>query len=178
MSIMLSLLSLLPPSCMVVPIRELVNKQFSHSSANTFHFTIAQFFSSIEMDINSNIILRRRSNLSSKANSRSSLIFSNTSFIPYHEYMELENNKSEDNIREPINSSQLFYKDNMDKDESISRVANTSSIYGKQHISNMALALKIVCHPGGKDSSNNSLNSSQQSTLNIQLPYDINQATD
>jgi len=61
------LLSLLPPSCMVVPVRELANKQFSHSSANTFHSTMAQFPSGTDMDVNSDTILRGRSNLSSKA---------------------------------------------------------------------------------------------------------------
>jgi len=66
---------------MVVPIKELANKQFSHSSANTFHSTMAQFPSSMDMDVNSN--LRGRSNLFSKAKSRSSLIFSSTSSIPY-----------------------------------------------------------------------------------------------
>jgi len=38
--------------------------------------------------------------------------------------MELENNKPEDDIREPIDSSQLSYKDNTDKGESVSRVAD------------------------------------------------------
>ena len=59
-----------------------------------------------------------------------------------------------------INSSQLSYKDNMDKDESISKVADTFSTNGKQHVSNKALALKMAPQPGSRDSSNNSSNSS------------------
>ena len=96
------------------------------------------------MDINSNIILRKRSNLSSKANSRSSSIFLNTSSIPYHKHMELEKNKPENDTREPINSSQLSYKDNTNKDEFVSKMANTSSIDEKLYISNVVLAPKIV----------------------------------
>ena len=65
-----------------------------------------------------------------------------------------------------IDSSQLSYKDNMDKDESISKVADIFPTNGKQHISNKTLALKMAPQPGGRDSSNNSSNSSQQSMLN------------
>jgi len=89
------------------------------------------------MDINSNIILRERSNLSSKAKPISSSIFLSTSSIPYHKHMELENNKPENDTREPINSSQLSYKDNTDKDEFVSKMANTSSIDEKLYIYQM-----------------------------------------
>ena len=116
---------------MVVPVRELANKQFSHSSANTFYSTMAQFPSSTNMDVDSDTILRGRFNLSSKAKSRSSLISSSTSSIPYHECMKSEKNKPEDNIREPIDSSQLSCKDSMDKGESVNKVADTSPINGK-----------------------------------------------
>jgi len=59
---------------------------------------MAQFSFGTEMDINSNIILRERPNLSSKANSRSSLISSSNFYIPYYECIELENNKPEVDI--------------------------------------------------------------------------------
>jgi len=98
----------------------------------------------MDIDINSNTILRERSNLSSKAKLRSSLISSSTSSISYYEYMELENDKPEDNIREPIDSSQLSYKDNMDKGEFVSRIANTFPTNRKQYVLNMALALKTA----------------------------------
>jgi len=55
-------------------------------------------------------------------------------------------------------------------------VADTSPTDGKQYVSNMASALNMVSQPGGRNSSNNSSNSSQLLTLNIQLLYDINQA--
>ena len=139
---------------------------------------MAQFPSSMEMNVNSNIILRGKSNLSSKANSRSFLISSSTSSISYHEHMEMKNNRPKDNIREPIDSFQLSCKDNTDKNEPISRVADTSSTDGKQYVSNVASALNMVSQPEGRNSSNNSSNSSQWLTLNIQLLYDINQAID
>ena len=98
------LFSLLPPSCIVVPIRELVNKQLSSSSVNISYSSIAKFSSNMDIDVNCNNI-KKRSALSSKANSRSSLISSSTSSMPYHEYMDMNNNILDDNIQEPIDSS-------------------------------------------------------------------------
>jgi len=58
--------------------------------------------------------------------------------------MELENNKLENDTRKPINSFQLFYKDNTDKGKFVNKMTNTSSIDKKQHISNVVLVLKTV----------------------------------
>ena len=127
------------------------------------------------MDVVSNSIVRRRSHLSSKACSRSSLVFSSTFSVLYHECMEVDNNKPEEDIRKPIDSSQLFYKDVINKCKSVSRITNTFSANGKQYKSNIALALKNVSQPQGRVSDINSSNSSQLLTLNIQLPYDVNQ---
>ena len=139
------LLSLLPPSYMVVSVRKVANKKFSLSSAISYHFIISEFSSNMEMDIVNNSIVRRF-NLSSKASSRSSLVFSITSVL-YHEHIEVNNDKLEEDIREPINSSQLSYKNATNKDKFVSRMTDTSSADGKQHKSNMALALKIVSQP-------------------------------
>ena len=138
------LLSFLPPSCMVAPVREVANKQFSNSSANTFHSTMAHFPSNMDMDVNCDNIIRGRSALPSKANSRSSSIFSSTSSAPYYECMELNNNILDVNIRDPINSSQLSYKNNIEKDEFVSKVANTIPSARKQCVSNEAPALKTA----------------------------------
>ena len=120
-----SLLSLLPPSCMVAPIRDLVNIQLPTSILS---YSTSQIFSSnMEMDVSIDSILRGRSNLPSKLNSRSFSVFSNTSSILYHEQIEINNNKPEEDIRKPVNSFQLSYKDNMSKDKSVSRVADISS---------------------------------------------------
>jgi len=81
----------------------------------------------MEMDVSIDSILRGRSNLPSKLNSRSFSVFSNTSSILYHEQIEINNNKPEEDIRKPVNSFQLSYKDNMSKDKSVSRVADISS---------------------------------------------------
>jgi len=63
------LLSLLPPSCMVVLIRELANKLSSTSAINLQPLQMAQFPSNMDMDIDTDII-RGRSTSSSKTSSR------------------------------------------------------------------------------------------------------------
>ena len=90
---------------MVAPIREVANKQFSLSLVIFHYSTMSQFPSNMEMDIVSDSIMRRRSNLSNKVSSRSFLVFSSTSSVLYHECMEVNNNKLEEDIREPIDSS-------------------------------------------------------------------------
>jgi len=89
--------SLLSPSYIVVPIRELVNIYFFNSLASTTHFSIAQISSNMDMDVNYNII-RERSALSSKSGSRSLSISSNTSLVSYYKYMEMNNDLPDFNI--------------------------------------------------------------------------------
>ena len=74
----------------------------------------------MEMNVISNSIIRRRSNLSSKASLRSFLVFSSTSSVPYHECIEVDNDKLEEDIRELIDGFQLFYKNIMNKSKSVS----------------------------------------------------------
>jgi len=70
------------------------------------------FSSNMEIDVSINSILRR-SNLTYKSNSRSSLVFSSISSILYHECIKVDNKKPDnDESRKPINSSHLFYSDN------------------------------------------------------------------
>jgi len=145
---------------MVVPIREVANKQFSLFSVISYYSTISQFPSNMEMDIISDSIMRERSNLSSKASSRSSSVFSSTSSVLYHEYMKVDNDKSEEDIRELIDSSQLFYKNVTNKGESVSGITDTSLTNGKQHVSNKALVLKNTPQPQDRVSVINSSNSS------------------
>ena len=68
--------------------------------------------------------------------------------------MEIDNNKPEEDIREPINSSQLSYKDTANKGESVtvSGMTVTSSADGKQYESNGALVLKNAPQPQGRTS--------------------------
>ena len=60
---MSSLLSLLLPSCMVAPVRELANKYFSNSSASISYYSMAQFPPSVAMDIDGDNGIRGRSTL-------------------------------------------------------------------------------------------------------------------
>ena len=100
------------------------------------------FPSNMEMDVSVNSILRERSNLIYKSNSRSSSVFSSISSILYHECMKVDNNKPDDNkSRKPINSSQLSYIDNMSRSKPVSRVADNSSIDKSQYVFNEAPAL-------------------------------------
>ena len=62
-NMMLSLLSLLLPSCMVASVRELANKHFSNSSASISYYSIAQFPPSVAIDIDGDNDIRRRSTL-------------------------------------------------------------------------------------------------------------------
>ena len=80
------LLSLLPPSWMVAPIRELENIYLFISAITSQPPTIARTPSNIDMDMNMDIdIIRGKSNSSSKVSSRELLTHSDTSTTPYHE---------------------------------------------------------------------------------------------
>ena len=118
-----------------------MNKQISHSSAIHFNSTMSLFPSNTEMDVSVDSILRRRSDLTSKSNSRSSSVFSSASSIPYHEHIEVDNNKPDNNSREPIDSSQLSYVNNSNRGKPVSRMANNFPVDRSQHVSNEALAL-------------------------------------
>jgi len=147
---------------MVVSKRVLANKQISQFSVIHFNFTIFLFSSSMEMDVSVNTILRERSNLIHKSNSRSSLVFSSVFSILYYECMEVDNNKLDDNkSREPINSFQLFYIDNMSRGKPVSKVADNSPIDGSQHVSNEALALMSLFQTQSQVNNNNESNSKQ-----------------
>jgi len=96
---------------MVVPNRDLGNKQFSFSSAfiTSTITQIAQFpASNLAIDIddadNSNNV-RRRSHFSSKASSKYATVSSSTSSIPYNERIEINNNLLDDDFKDSIDSS-------------------------------------------------------------------------
>ena len=72
----------------------------------------------IDIDINCNIT-RERSVFSSKAGSRNSSVFSSTSSVSYHKYIELNNDLLEDVIQNLIDSSQLSYKKQVDASKSV-----------------------------------------------------------
>jgi len=82
----------------------LTNIHFFNSLASTTHFSMAQIPSNMDMSIDYDII-RGRSALSSKSDSRSSSISSSTSLVPYYKHMEMNNNLPDFNIWNPIDSS-------------------------------------------------------------------------
>ena len=127
------------------------------------------------MDININCdIIRERSALSSKASSRNSSVFSSTSFAPYYEYIELNNNLLDIEFPEPINSSQLSYADQVDVGESVRKVTDNILSRRGQYISNEVLVLTITSTPQGKGATNNRTNENAQDNINIQVLYDVN----
>ena len=68
------LLSLLLPSCIVVPIRELANTQFFTTTSVLKLSNIAHLLSIIDMDINSNIIRGRSTSFSRNKLRESSIL--------------------------------------------------------------------------------------------------------
>jgi len=124
-----------------------------------------------DMDMNN---IRGRFSLSSKTNSRNLLISSGTSSKPYYKHMELNNNLPDIDIWEPINSSQLSYKDNIVDKKPVSKIANSNSIENLQHGTYNSPALKTIPKSQGRSTLINNSNSISQDTFNIQLLYNIN----
>ena len=91
--------------------------------------------------------IRERSPLSSKTNSRNSFISSSTSSKLYHEYMELNNYLPNVDIWEPINSSQLFYRNNIVDKKPVSKIADSNSTENLQCGTYESPALKKISKP-------------------------------
>ena len=122
------LFSLLPPYYIVVPIRELVNILFSTLTTTVQSLQMACLPSTRNMDVDTDII-RRRYTSSSKVSSRESLIDSKASSMAYHKRIEIMNNLLNNDIWEPINSSQLLYalnKEEAGKGKMVSKVTDNS----------------------------------------------------
>jgi len=92
--------------------------------------------------------------------------------------MKINNNLSDKNLIDPIDSSQLSYKDDVRKDNLIRKAADNSPTKNLQHIQNKIPALKNIPKLRCKSTSLNSTNISPlQDTINIQLLYNPNQGT-
>ena len=89
--------------------KDLGNKQFLSSAFTSSTVQIAFLLSIMVINIdkvgNFNNV-RRRSSFSSK------VFFRSTSSILYHKRIVINNNLSDEEFKEPIDSSQLSYKDN------------------------------------------------------------------
>ena len=116
-----TLLSLLPPSCMVVPSSELVS---IYTSTSTFNLKLSQIDripANVAIDVNSDIIRRR-------INSRSTSIVSKASSIPYHKRMEINNDLPDKEFIDSINSFQLSYKGDDKVGNLVRKVTDTGCI--------------------------------------------------
>ena len=127
---------------MVVLVREVANIQFSYSSANTLWPSMTHLPSDVEIDD-----IRKRSPLSSKPSSRNLSVSSSTSSRPYYKYIKLNNDLPNINLWEPIDSSQLSYKNNTRNEKLVSKVANSNSIENSQHSTYKSSALKTTFKP-------------------------------
>jgi len=112
--------------------------------------------------------VRRRSPSSSNVFSRNISVVSKASSIPYHERIVINNNTSDEEFREPIDSSQLLYKDKSQANSHVNMVINPISPQESHYVSNKALALNI----------SNLLCIDDDDVINIQLLYNPNQLTE
>ena len=155
---------------MVVPNRVLGNIQFSPSA---FIPTAPQMEclpagSAMDIDITKKVdnfdSARGRSPSPSNVSSRSASVKLKASSIPYHERMVIQNNLPDEELREPINCSQLSYDNNCQETSHVNMAVDPVVPQGSQHVSNKALVLNISSFPCVDD----------DDVINIQLLYDLN----
>jgi len=79
---------------------------------------------SVAMNIDGFNSFRRRNNFPSNVSFRSSSVLSKASSIPYFKRIEIKNDLPDEDIVEPINSSQLSYNNNNSEGNSVSRVTD------------------------------------------------------
>ena len=73
--------------------------------------------------------------------------------------MKINNNLPDVNLWEPVNSSQLSYKDKEKNKKWVSIAADTNSTMNEQHSKHESSALKIASKPHSKGTYNNNTNS-------------------
>ena len=166
-----SLLSLVPPSYMVVPIRDIGNKFFS-TSANMNSTATMTLPTDMEMDINNIVVtdnyneVRGHTMTHDKQASRTVSISSSEALVDYHTKMECLNDLLDnEDLREPIDRFQLLYVTSEEQMNQVSVVANLINNMREQYISIEDPALNFSCR-------------SNENMFNVHLPYDINQALD
>ena len=86
---------------------------------------MAQFPSNMNMYINTNII-RERFTSFSKVSLRKPSTYSTVSFTPYYQRMKIQNNFLDEDVQEPIDSSQLSYASNNEQAGKSVRLATDS----------------------------------------------------
>jgi len=161
---------------MVAPIRKVVNKHFSFSSASITNSTMASIPSNIEIDVDIDMN-REYLALSSKNSLRSLFISLSTSSVLYHQHMEINNNLPEEISTEPINSFQLSYIRQAKENRLVRLATDKELASNSQHVCNKMPALKKAPEPHskGKDKQIERTNPiPSENMLNIQLLYDKN----
>jgi len=136
------LLSLLPLFCIVVLVREVVNKHYSFSSAFSTNPIMFSYPSDIEMNNIDNGKMRECLASSSNCSSRDPLVLLNVSSKPYHERMEIKNKLLEVDSINPIDSSQLFYAGTAKVDSSVSLTTDKKAASSSEYVNNKVPALK------------------------------------
>jgi len=96
-----------------------------------------------------------------KANSRIVSISSSEAFKPYHTKMEQLNDLSDEKFRDPIDSSQLLYDNQREREIQVSRMTDYENKTRKQHIAEKAPALMST-----------PVQCVDDNVINIQLSYD------
>jgi len=105
---------------MVVSIKELVNKHFFITGISSQVLNIVKLPFRMDIDVNNNN--REKSTSSSRMISRSVFIISNVLSCTYYIRIECNNDLSNNMAVNPIDSSQLSYKDNFEsKDNLVSK---------------------------------------------------------
>ena len=176
-----SLLSLLPPSCIIVPVREVVDKHCSFSSTFSTNSTMTSYPSNVKMCDIDNSKFREYSAIFSKYSLREFLILLNTSSIPYYRKIEINNELPKEDSTNPVNSSQLSYMKIEKVGNLVSLATNKEKASNSQHINNKVPTLKRMPKPYGKDkdkqiegSKLTFSNHISNNVYNIQITYNIN----
>ena len=131
---------------MVVPTRELVNTLFSSSITAFQTSQVAHIPSTMDIDIDSDIV-RGRSAFSSRNSSRESSILSKASSMTYYECMEVMNTLMSEDIWEPVELSYMSINKDVEEGKLVSE-ATDNSLQGKTpHVTNEAPALNNTPKP-------------------------------
>ena len=155
---------------MIVPNRDLENKQFLSLTFTSSTIQINLLSFAIEMDIDkvdNCDDIRRRSLSSNKVSSRSISISSSISSIPYHKRIVINNNFTNKEFKKSVDSSQLSYKSDSQGKNCVSMATDPTFSQEPQHVLNKILALN-TCNVSHVD----------DDVINIQLPYDPNWPTE
>ena len=188
-----ALLFLLPPSCIVVPIRNIVNKLFlsstfsSSTMSNSQALALPTMFTSnhMGMDIPTGQVsandfeVRERTPTTVINLSRESSMASSNQMTPYHDRMD---NRIDCDSTLGDKTSELSYETEQEKTSCFSKAnettgntrpqdeSNETSLSNPKHVFNMNQNKKFPCVKAPQGDNNN--------VINIQLPYNPNSPTE